>query len=85
MQCGVFEEHYETPYLILDIGTHPPGMDLQRTAWVQLLTTSAPVADVSAPACSKWGMAPSTACECGTEEQTVDYAVLQCPILRPHH
>jgi len=29
------------------------------------------------------GMAPSAACECGTEEQTVDHVVLQCPIHRP--
>jgi len=28
-------------------------------------------------------MATSAACECGTEEQTVDHVVLQCPIHRP--
>jgi len=33
----------------------------------------------------KWGMASSAACECGTEEQTVDRVVLQCPIHRPPH
>jgi len=32
----------------------------------------------------KWGMASSEACECGTEEQTVDHVVLHCPIHRPH-
>ena len=31
----------------------------------------------------KLGMASSAACECGTEEQTVDHVVLQCPIHRP--
>jgi len=31
----------------------------------------------------KWGMAPSAACECGAEEQTVDSVVLQCPIHQP--
>ena len=33
----------------------------------------------------KWGMASSAACDCGTEEQTVDHVVLQCPIHRPPH
>jgi len=28
----------------------------------------------------KWGMIPSAACECGTEEQTVGHVVLHCPI-----
>jgi len=30
-------------------------------------------------------MASSQACKCGTEKQTVDHAVLQCPIHRPLH
>jgi len=30
-------------------------------------------------------MASSAACECGTEEQTVDHVVLECPIHRPPH
>jgi len=30
-------------------------------------------------------MASSAACECAAEEQTVDHAVLQCPIHRPPH
>jgi len=33
----------------------------------------------------KRGMASSAACECGTEEQTVDHVVLQCPIHRPRY
>ena len=33
----------------------------------------------------KWGMASSVACECATEDQTVNHAVLQCPIHRPPH
>ena len=32
-----------------------------------------------------YGMASSAACECGTEEQTVDHVVFQCPIHRPPH
>jgi len=31
----------------------------------------------------KWGMAPSAACECGAEEQTIDHVVLQCPTRLP--
>jgi len=30
-------------------------------------------------------MSSSAACECGTEEQTVDHVVLECPIHRPPH
>jgi len=33
----------------------------------------------------KRGMTPSTACQCGAEEQTVDYVVLQFSIHRPAH
>jgi len=33
----------------------------------------------------KRGMAPSAACVCGAEEQTVNHVVLQCPIHRPTH
>ena len=37
--------------LIPDTGTHPHGMTLPRRAWVRL-NASAPVSDVSAPACT---------------------------------
>jgi len=30
-------------------------------------------------------MIPSSACECGAEEQTADHVVLQCPIHQPPH
>jgi len=69
---------------ILDIGTHPAGMALPRTAW-SVLTASAPVLGVSAPDYTNGGMAPSAAYECGAEEQTVDHVVLHCPIHRPPH
>jgi len=50
------------------------------------LTASAPVSDVSTPACTNGVWPPlSAACECGAEEQTVDHVVLQCPIHRPPH
>ena len=33
----------------------------------------------------KWSVAASAACECDAEDQTVNHAVLQCPIHRPPH
>ena len=47
------------------------------------LIASVPVLDVSAPACTNGVMSSSAACDCGTEEQTVDHVVLQCPIHWP--
>jgi len=41
------------------------------------LTTSAPVSNVSAPACIN-GVSSSAASECGADKQTVDHVVLQC-------
>ena len=47
---------------------------------------SAPVSDVSAPACTNEAWSPlRLVSECGAEEQTVDHAVLQCPIHRSPH
>jgi len=50
-------------------------MTLPRRAWVRLNRLRTGVG---------WGMASSSACECGTE-QTVDHVVLQCPIHQPPH
>jgi len=56
-----------------DIGIHPSGMALPRSAWVRL----------GFRYCRhKWGMIPSAACECGAE-QSVDHVILQYPIHRP--
>jgi len=68
---------------IPDIGTQPPGMALPRTVWVWLNHLCTSVGRVRS--LHKWGMAPSAACECGTEEQTVNHVVLLCPIHRPLH
>ena len=64
--------------------THPLGMTLPRTAWVRLSRLRTNV-ECFRSCLYKWGMASSAACECGAEEQTVDHAVLQCPIHRPPH
>jgi len=58
--------------------THPdPGVTLPRRAWVRLKCLHTGVGSLRS-CLYKWGMA----CECGAEEQTVDHAVLQCPIHR---
>jgi len=69
---------------ILDTSTHPLGMTLPRRAWVQLKCLRTGVGRFRS-CLYRWGMASSAACECGTEEQTVDHVVLQCPIYRPPH
>jgi len=61
---------------------HPSATTLSRTAWVRLNSFYTDVARF----CSclhKLGIAPSVACECSAEVQTVDHVVLQCPIHRP--
>jgi len=69
---------------VSDTGTHPPGMTLPRTAWVQLNRLRTGVGRFRS-CLSKWGTASSAACEFGAEEQTVDHIVLQCPIHRSPH
>jgi len=58
-------------------------MTLPRRAWIRLNRLRTGVGRFLS-CLYKWGMASSTACECGAEEQTVDHVVLQCPIHRPH-
>jgi len=69
---------------IPDIGTHPLGMALLRTAWVRLNHLRTGIGRFHS--CSyKWVMAPSAISKCGAEEQTFDHVVLHCPIHRPSH
>jgi len=68
--------------LIPDTGTYT--MTLPRRAWVRLNRLRTGVGRFRS-CWYKWGMGSSAACECGEEEQTVDHAVLQCPIYRPPH
>ena len=67
-----------------DTGTHSPGMTLPKTAWVRLNRLRTGVGHFRS-CLYKLGMAASAACESGTEEQTVDHVVLQCPTHRPPH
>jgi len=58
------------------------GMTLQRTAWIRLNRLRTGVRRFRS-CLHKWGVAPSAACECSTEEQTVDHVILHSPIHRP--
>jgi len=83
-------KHYEIPYF------HPRrptsahtlliALTLPRTecVWLNRLRTDTEVWRFRS-CLHKWGMAPSAACGCSAEEQTVDYVVLQRPIDRPSH
>jgi len=69
---------------IHDTGKYSPGVTLPRRAWVQLNHHRTSVGRFGS-CLYKWGMASSPACECGTEEPTIDHVALQCPLHRfPH-
>ena len=68
------------PTFIPDTGTHPPGMTLPRTAWLNRLYTGV---GHFRSCLHKCGMASSAAGDCGAEEQTVDHVCLQCSTHRP--
>ena len=80
----MFENTARLRTSIPDTSIHPFGMTLLGRAWVRLNRLRIVIGHFCS--CSyKWGMASFATCECGAEEQTVDHAVLQCPIHRPHH
>ena len=62
----------------------PPRMTLSRKAWVWFNCLHTRVGHVRS-CLYKWGVVSSAACECGTEEQTVDHVVFQYPSHRPHY
>jgi len=62
-----------------DIRAHPLAMTLPNTAWVRTGVGH------FRSSLHKWCMAPSVACECGVEKQTVGHVVLHCPIHRTPH
>ena len=82
MERGVADNSTRLRTLIPDTGTHIPGMTLPRRAWVPLNRLRTGVGRFRSWL-YKWGMSSYAACECGTEEQTVDHIVLQCPINQP--
>jgi len=74
MQGGVVGQPSKLRTFIPDTATYPPGMTLPRRAWVRLNLLRTGVGRFRS-CLYKWGMASSAACECSTEEQTVDHAV----------
>jgi len=90
MQCSGWITRWNAEWLentkrlhtfISETGTHPHGMALLIIAWVLLNCLCTSVRRF----CSclhKWCLAHSTACECGTQEQTVDHVILCYPIHR---
>jgi len=64
--------------------THPLGITLPRTAWGWLNCLRTSVRRFHS-CLYRWGVAISVACDCGTEEQTVNHVVFQCLIRQPLH
>jgi len=78
------ENTQDSGFSSIDIGAHPPGMALRRTAWVRHNRLHTCVGRFRS-CLYKWDMAASAARGCGAEEQTVDHVVLHCPIHRSPH
>ena len=65
----------------------PFGMSLPRPAWLRLNRLRNSVARFQ-PSMYKWGLAPTSICECGGLEQTEAHVILDCPLHRAsrgHH
>ena len=61
--------------------TRPMGMGLPRSSWVRLNRLRAGVGRFQS-FMHKWGLAPTSNCECGTAEQTAEHIILTCPVHR---
>ena len=61
--------------------TRPTGMGLPRSSWVRLNCLQAGVGCFQS-FMHKWGLAPTSKCECGTAEQTAEHIILTCPVHR---
>ena len=61
------------------IGARPVEMGLPRAAWVKLNRLRIGVGRFDS-SMHKWGLAPSSNCECGASEQTADHVLTACPI-----
>ena len=76
--------HFPTPQKRL------AGLDLPRLAWTRLNHLGTRVGRLKMSS-HKWGLLPSTtcecgtSCECGTEEQTPDHILCSWPMYRPPH
>ena len=61
--------------------TRPMGMGLPRSSWVRLNRFRAGVGCFQS-LMHKWGLAPTSNCECGAAEQTAEHIILTCPVHR---
>ena len=61
--------------------TRPMGMGLPRSSWVRLNRLRAGVGCFQS-SMHKWGLAPTSNCECGAVEQTAEHIILTCPVHR---
>ena len=61
--------------------TRPMGMGLPRSSWVRLNRLRAGVGCFQS-FMHKWGLAPTSNCECGAIEQTAEHIILTCPVHR---
>ena len=61
--------------------TRPMGMGLPRPSWVRLNRLRTGVGRFQS-SMHKWGLAPTSNCECGAAEQTADHIILTCPTHR---
>jgi len=84
MERGMGGQPHKTPHFHPRHRHPAPGATLPRRAWVQLNRLHTSVGGFRS-CVYNWGMDSSLVFECGGEEQTGDYVVLQCPIHRPLH
>ena len=61
--------------------TRPMGMGLPRSSWVRLNRFRAGVGCFQS-FMHKWGLAPTSNCECGAAEQTAEHIILTYPVHR---
>ena len=61
-----------------ETGARPVGMALPRAAWVKLNCLRTVVGRFHS-SMHKWGLAPSSNCECGASEQTADHVLNSVP------
>ena len=59
----------------------PMGMGLPRSSWVRLNRLRAGVGCFQS-FMHKWGLAPTSNCDCGAAEQTAEHIILTCPVHR---
>jgi len=82
LERGVDGQSHKTPHFHPRYRHPTPGKTLPARAWVRLNRLRTGVGRFLSYL-YKWGMASPAACECDTEEQTVDHIVLHCLLHRP--